>query len=164
MRKRPYLAVTLLAALTCALTLAGCAAKPPKPAETKAMITASADVNPDSTGRPSPVVVRIFQLRGDAEFSGADFFALYEKEKETLGASLVLREEVVLRPGESQERILPLSPEARFLGVIAAYRDIRGAQWRQLVAAPEKSLIDLLSKDRVTIQVDKSTLTVAIKD
>lgn len=163
MRKRPT-PVMLLGLFAAALVLAACAAKPPKPAETRATITASADVNPDSTGRPSPIVVRVFQLRGDAEFSGADFFALYEKEKDTLGASLVLREEVVLRPGESQERVLPLSPEARFLGVIAAYRDIRGAQWRQLVAAPEKSLIDLLSRDRVTIQVDKSALTVSIKD
>jgi len=55
MRKRPYLAMALLISLGSALALAGCAAKPPKAAETKAMITASPDVNPDSTGRPSPV-------------------------------------------------------------------------------------------------------------
>jgi type VI secretion system protein VasD len=151
-------------AVCAASLLVACAAKPPKPVEAKTTLAASADVNPDSTGRPSPIVVRVFQLRGDAEFNGADFFALYDKEKETLGASLILREEFVMQPGESREVKLPISLEARFLGVVAAYRDIRAAHWRAISAAPEKKLIDMVSKDHVTIRADKAAVTLAIKD
>jgi type VI secretion system protein VasD len=150
--------------LSAALVLAACAAKAPKPVAVKALISASADVNPDSAGRASPIVVRVFQLRGDAEFSGADFFALYDREKETLGASLIVREEYVLQPGEQKQLDLPVSQEARFVGAIAAFRDIQTARWRALAPAPAKSLSNVLRKDKVTLTVDKSTIKVSVKD
>lgn len=146
------------------LALAACASGPPKPVVAKAQISASADVNPDSSGRPSPVVIRVFQLRGDAEFNGADFFALYDKEKETLGASLISREEYVLQPGEQKDLELPLSREARFIGAIAAFRNVQTARWRTLSVAPEKSLADMLKKDRVNIAVAKAAITLTTKD
>jgi type VI secretion system protein VasD len=156
----------LIGAAVAALPLlAACGgAKPPKPVEARALVTTSANVNRDAAGRPSPVVLRVFQLRGDAEFNGADFFALYEREKETLGASLILREEFVLQPGEQRELVLPLSLEARHIGALAAFRDIRSTRWRAISPAPEKSLRDMLSKDRVTIAVGDDAVTLAIKD
>src|SRR5262249_29406439 len=129
----------------------------------KAQINVSADVNPDSSGRPSPIVVRVFQLRGDAEFNGAEFFALYNKEKETLGASLITREEYVLQPGEQKLLELQLSRTARIVGSIAAYRNLQTARWRTISAAPEKNLIDMLKKDRVNISVDKAAITLTTK-
>ncbi len=153
------------ALLACgALLLCACASKPPKPAETQAVIAASADVNPDSEGRASPVVVRIYQLRGDAEFNGADFFALYEMEQQTLGASLILRDERTLFPGQQVQLSLALSPDARFLGVAAAYRDIRASRWRAVVGVHEKSLLKLLAKRRVSVRVGKDAVSIAVTD
>jgi type VI secretion system protein VasD len=150
------------AGLACVLlALAACASKPPKPAETTATILASADVNPDSSGRPSPVVIRIYQLRGNAEFNGADFFALYDKEKETLGAALILRDEVEVFPGQPQELKLKISPDTQFVGAIAAYRDVQSTHWRAVIGTPEKSLLKILSKNRITIHVDKGTITLS---
>lgn len=147
------------------LALAACAAKQPKPpAVTHAHFVVSADVNPDSTGRPSPIVVRLFQLRNDGEFAAAEFFPLYDKEKETLGATLISRQEYVLSPGETRAFDLPINPEARFLGVIAAYRDIHAAQWRALTRSPEKKLTDLLGKHGVTLSVGKDAVTLDVKD
>ena len=56
-------------------------AAPPE-AKTKAAMTlvATADTNPDGSGRPSPIVVRVYQLKTDGAFKGADFFALYDDE------------------------------------------------------------------------------------
>jgi type VI secretion system protein VasD len=153
------------AVLACAvLALAGCAAKPPKPVAAKALVLASPTVNPDASGRPSPVVVRVYQLRGDAEFNGADFFAVFDHEKETLGASLILREERTLNPGEKAEFDMPVSPDARFVGAVAAFRDIRSTRWKALAGAPEKSLLKVLSKSRVTIRVEQGTVTVSTQD
>jgi type VI secretion system protein VasD len=148
----------------CALALAACAAKPPKPTEARAELIVSGDVNPDNAGRASPVVVRLFQLRNDGEFATADFFALYDKEKETLGASFISREEYVLAPGETRTLDLALSPDARFIGAIAAYRDIRSAHWRALTRPPEKKLIDLLGTRLLVLNVGKDTLTLGVKD
>jgi type VI secretion system protein VasD len=157
---------TALVALTiaCSLALSACAAKPPKPVQARAQLVVSGDVNPDASGRASPIVVRLFQLRNDGEFAAADFFALYEKEKETLGASLISRQEYVLAPGETRTLDLGLDPEARFIGTLAAYRDIRAAHWRALTRAPEKKLTDLIGKDGVTVSVGRDTVTLAVKD
>ncbi len=156
---------TLMVALAlCALALSACASKPAKPVPARAQLIASADVNPDSTGRASPVVVRVFQLKDDGDFASADFFALYDKEKETLGASLLSREEYVLSPGETRSLELALKTEARFIGAIAAFRDVRSARWRALTRAPEKTLTDLIGRDGVTLNVGKDSLTLTVKD
>ncbi|HEY0686695.1 MAG TPA: type VI secretion system lipoprotein TssJ [Steroidobacter sp.] len=150
--------------LLAACLLAACASKPPKPEPARARLVASGEVNPDSSGRSSPIVVRLFQLRTDGAFTGAEFFDLYSKEKEVLGESLVSREEYVLTPGETRELEIPLNAQTRYLGVLAAYRDIRAAQWRAVTRAPEKTLTDLLGKDGVTITLDKDAVALSVKD
>jgi type VI secretion system protein VasD len=153
---------TTICLLMCLLS--ACAAKPPKPEPARARLVATEQVNPDESGRSSPIVVRLFQLRADGEFTTAEFFDLYAKEKEVLGESFVSREEYVLTPGETRELEIPLNAQTRYLGVIAAYRDIRAAQWRALTRAPEKTLTDLLGRDGVTIKVDKDAVTLSVKD
>jgi type VI secretion system protein VasD len=147
-----------------AIVALGCASKPPKPIDTRTVLSATADVNPDSTGRPSPVVVRIYQLRGDGEFNGADFFALYGMEKETLGANLIQREEQTLFPGQQLELKMPLSQETRFVGAIAAFRDIRSTHWRAIMGKPEKSMLKVLATQRIIVQVDKNAVTLSARD
>ena len=147
-----------------ALALTACASQPPKPAQTQATVIASADVNPDSMGRASPVVVRIYQLKGDAEFNDAGFFALFDSEQATLGANLVMRDERTLFPGQQMNLNLALSPDTRFLGVVAAYRDIRVSRWRAEVGVPEKSLLKMLAKRRVSVQIGKDAVTITVKD
>jgi type VI secretion system protein VasD len=155
-------AVLLLAAC---VWLASCASKPPPPpVQAHTRIVVGADANPDPSGRPSPVVVRVYQLRDDGEFAAADFFAIYDKEKETLAQSLVSRQEYVLSPGETRVLELPVNAQTRFLGVVAAFRDIRAARWRAVSQAPEKKLTDLLRKHGVTISIATDSVTLAVKD
>lgn len=153
-----------LVACLLACVLSACAAKPPKPEPARARLVASEQVNPDASGRSSPIVVRLFQLRTDGAFAAAEFFDLYEKEKEVLGESLVSREEYVLAPGETRELEIPLNAQTSYLGVVAAYRDIRAAQWRAVTKAPEKKLTDLLGKDGVTITLDRNAVALSVKD
>ena len=110
----------------------------PKPVPIRMTLQAAADVNPDAAKRPSPVVVRLYLLKGEGAFNAADFFALYDDEKTALKDDLVARStEFTLRPGESTAvpEFLP-GGDARFLGVIAAYRDYRNAQWRLVIPLP----------------------------
>ena len=152
----------LLCAIAC--VAAGCGSTPAKPIVAKAKISAAADVNPNSEGRPSPVHVRIFQLKEDGAFMGADFWALVDKEQGTLGASLVQRLEYDLSPGETREFELKIAPEARVLAVMAEYADYRNAQWRVVAQAPDKSLLDLIKKDRVSFTLAKSKASIVVGD
>jgi type VI secretion system protein VasD len=124
--------------------LVACKSKPPKPTPPPPVIltlnlAASGDVNPDAQGRPSPVVVRLYQLKDDAAFKDADIYALFDKELGTLGASLAAREEFELAPSEHHTLTLKPAPEVRFIAVVAAYREIRNARWRGQVAVPDRS-------------------------
>lgn len=147
-----------------AAQLSGCGSSPAKPAEAKARISATAQVNPNASGRPSPIHVRIFQLKEDGAFLGADFWALVDKETETLGASLVQRLEFDLTPGESKDFPLKVAADARVLGVMAEFADYRNAQWRVVAKAPNKTLTDLIKKDRVTIGLDKNNASIVVGD
>jgi type VI secretion system protein VasD len=146
----------LLAA--CAV-LAACAAAPPpppKPVNVKLSIAVSADVNPDAQNRPSPVVVRIYQLKDDAAFKGADYFALYDTEQATLAAALVSRVEFELAPGERHVADFLLSPDTRFIGIAAAYRDIRNAAWRAQAGSADKGVADLVKNNTIAIAVERA--------
>jgi type VI secretion system protein VasD len=150
--------------LAAALLAAGCGSAPAKPTAAKAKISASADVNPNTEGRPSPVHVRIFQLKEDGAFMSADFWALVDKEQETLAGSLVQRLEYDLSPGESKDFDLKIDPQARVLAVMAEYADYRNAQWRTVAQAPNKSLMDLVKKDRVSFSIEKSKASIVVGD
>lgn len=89
-----------------------------------------ANVNPDQAGRPSPIVVRVFELRSLAAFQRADFFSLWEKDRELLGGELINREEYVLSPGERKPFNRQIQADTRYIGVIAAFRDLQRASWR----------------------------------
>ncbi|MAR92481.1 MAG: type VI secretion system lipoprotein TssJ [Pseudomonadota bacterium] len=93
-------------------------------------LVAGGDVNPDDSGRPSPVVVRILELKSPAVFETADFFALYQDPEQTLGADLVALEEVEFKPGDVRDFKLGLQPESGYVAIMAAYRRLEQANWR----------------------------------
>jgi len=124
-----------LAALLMA-TLAGCG--PPKPALIRIGVAVDKDVNPDSKGRARPVVVRVYELKSVSTFSSADFFSLQDKDSETLAADVVSREELQLRPGDTRTLEKPAQPEAKYVAVMAAFRDLERSQWRSAAPLPAK--------------------------
>jgi type VI secretion system protein VasD len=147
-----------------ALAAAGCRSKPPKPPPppppAKAAIVAAPDVNPDSAGRPSPIVVRLYQLKEEGAFNNASYFALSDKEEATLGPSLSSREEYELKPGETRELILSIPPEVRRLGAIAGYRNLNNARWKALSPAPESGLLDYARKHKLIVSVGRSEVKI----
>lgn len=128
--------------------LSGCSSVSPFSALTKldVALTAGEHVNPDLHGRPSPVVVRLFELRHAVAFENADFFSLYTHAEQTLPKDWVNSEELELRPGERLALKLRLGPDTRFVGVLAAYRDLPHVQWRWVipVAAQHVNRADLI--------------------
>lgn len=134
--------------------LSGCAKPPPPPPKPKVLtldVQAAANVNPDARGRPSPVVVRIYELKAAAGFESADFLSLHEKDQSLLGADIVVRDEFVLSPGESKT-LKREAGESKFLAVMAAFRDLERARWRAV------SPLVLGSDNAFTIRLDASAL------
>lgn len=132
----------LLSLALCAvlLTLAGCAAMSPYSTMTKLdlSLTGSDQLNPDLHGRPSPIVLRLIELKHPVAFENADFFSLYQRPKEALAPDLVTLEELELRPGENRELKVSVQEGSRYVAVLAAYRDLPEANWRYVIAINEQ--------------------------
>lgn len=132
---RKQFAFGLVALFSAALW--GCAPPPPPPPTVVDItITAAPDANPDGAGRAAPVAVRIYQLASTAAFDKADFFLLYERDAEVLGADLVGKDELVLAPGESKQLNKELKPGTTSIGVVVAFRDVQNANWRGTASPP----------------------------
>jgi predicted component of type VI protein secretion system len=59
---------------------------------------------------------------------------------------------------------LKIAPEARVLAVMAEFADYRNAQWRVIAQTPNKSLLDMVKKDRVSIQIEKDKAIIVVGD
>ena len=125
------------------LILSACASTPPQdaavPVELSFKVVAS--VNPDLHGRPSPIVVRIYELKSAAHFEQATFFDLQDKDQIALAGDMVAREELVLRPGETRVVSRKGSIDGRFIGLLAGYRDLEHSIWRATVEAPSVAVM-----------------------
>jgi type VI secretion system protein VasD len=129
----------------------------PPPTRIEGNLVASEDVNPNLQGEPSPLFVRLYELRAESAFTNASFFQLYDDDSAALGGDLQERSDFVLRPGETEPFARNLKPETRFLGVMAAYQDIDRATWRALVPVPpEQTTAMTVALNRLDLSVEAS--------
>jgi len=152
MPRRGYAVVGLLIVSL----LYACGSSSPPPPLLQGTIKVDQGANPNPNGRASPIIVRVYELRSPAAFSGADFFSLFDNESETLAKDLVAREEFSLSPGETQPYRRQLQPDTKFIGVVAAFRDLEHSRWRQVVPVPDERK----SPIAIGIEARAATLTV----
>jgi type VI secretion system protein VasD len=159
LRRRRMVALIVGVAGTGSLTGCGMFAKappppppPPKPGTLSINISASSAINPNTNNRPSPVVVRVYELKASAQFESADFLSLYDKDQAVLGADIVARDEIVFAPGDKKVINKPLAADTKFIGVVAAFRDLERARWRALVPVlPNKNNLVAINLDGIAV-------------
>ncbi len=113
--------------------LSACAGGPPKREALGIQISATADVNPDMQGRPSPIILHIMELNSTEQFNRLDYMGLTQPSGAALGPELLGKSQMVLQPGESKTLPLELNPMTTVIGLVAGYRDIDNAAWRKTV-------------------------------
>jgi type VI secretion system protein VasD len=141
-----------------ALVAAGCGSppKPPPPTELTGSVQAAADINPSVSSRPSPLLVRVYELKATSAFNKSDFISLYQRDQAELGTEMVNREEMMLNPGDTRPINKIAAPETRFIGVFAAYRDLDHAQWRSVVAVQPNQ------KQHISIRADALAVSAVV--
>jgi type VI secretion system protein VasD len=117
-------------------------------------VASQPNVNPDNSGRPSPVLVKTYELRNDLAFKQADFQSLFGNPVQALGADLIASDELVFIPGEARKVSYKPAPETRFLGIVAGFRQMERAHWRIIKPVdPEKRSLIALEFNDTTILV-----------
>ena len=123
----------VIAALGFAVLLGACVKD--APTVLKGAVSATEDANGSS-----PVVVRYYELKTTKAFDSAGFFDIYETAPATLGADLLNWGEVELLPGSTEPLQVELNSETRFVGFLAAYRDIENSKWRAKMPVNSQSV------------------------
>jgi len=126
---------TLISLMTVAiiLLLSACAGAP-KRENMDMQISATADVNPDMQGRPSPIILHILELNSTEQFNRLDYMSLTQPSGAALGPDLLGKTQLVIQPGASQELPMELNPLTTAIGLVAGYRDIDNAAWRKSIS------------------------------
>lgn len=129
-----------LACLAMLVTIAACASGPPDTVQVT--LTGDPALNPGPDRKAVPTQVRLYLLGRTEKFNGADYFQLYGKEADVLGADLIARDEETVRPGET--RTVPLAARgAKYLGIAVSYRAIDTATWRAVVPTASRVQVTL---------------------
>ena len=109
-----------------------------QPGNLKATIVAGSMINPDADGRPSPVVIQLFELASGTEFIEASFSDLYENTDKTLGKALLARHSVILQPGNSKVIAVTMAPRTSAIGVVAGVAQFANVTWRALALIKQR--------------------------
>jgi type VI secretion system protein VasD len=148
----------LLVILLISGALVACGGGAPKKEELVINIQAAEDVNPDSQGRPSPIVVHILELKSVETFNSLNYVSLTDNSGAALGQDRLNGSQTVIAPGGNFMTELELDAGTSAIGIVAGYRDIDNASWRQAVP------IAAGATKRVTVQLGQFQMTTSTED
>ena len=118
----------------------GCSsAKPPTcnlPQQTGLVIDGSDRLNPDESGRSLPTIIRIYQLKEISKLEMATFEEIWQKADETLGDTVLAKDELTPYPGRRVVRGFERNPEANYIAAVAIVRRPSGVTWRTIFELP----------------------------
>lgn len=124
----------LLALLAASLvSLQGCALLAQVwPPFNKQVISATRQINPDASARPSPVQIKVMQLAQRTTFDNLTFDQLFFDGALLLNNSLISESSLVLQPGQQITHTVSLQENVTHIAIIAAYRNIDQARWKHV--------------------------------
>lgn len=125
------------------LAAVGCSSTPepeaPKPCEVQMVtlsIFAADNVNPNDSGNPRPVVVRLYQLKGDVRLQNASYDDVLLKDKEVLADDILKSDEVTVFPNDLVEVKFERIKDASHLAGVALFHSPRGNSWKTFFEFP----------------------------
>lgn len=112
---------------------------------------ADADINPDENNTPSPLYIRMYELKSDKQFKNADFIDLYERDKELLGADMLAKQRLKrLVPGEKREKDFVLDPQTRFVGLFAEFQKYKNSTFKVIIPVEPTNVVASSSEVHVS--------------
>ena len=118
------------------------------------------NINPDENKRPSPVYVRVYELKSPTIFQKADFIDLYERDTTILGADFVNKQVLKpLSPGVNRTDNLLLKNGAINIGLYVEFSQYRGVNYKVNVPVVEHSL----TKNEVTVKISGTDISIVKK-
>lgn len=122
----------------------------------KLTVSAASDINPDEKNKPSPLYIRLYELKSPQLFEKSDFIDIYEKDTEVLGADFIAKQELKrFVPGTQRIEQLVLNKETRYVALFAEFFEYRDAQYKVVFPVTANNVI----RNAVEIRVAGNKIT-----
>jgi len=110
-----------------------------------------ADVNPDDNKIPSPLIIRMYELKSPNIFKKANFIDIYEKDSDVLGADLVASQQLKpMQPGENRKVSFVLNKETEYVGFFAEFLQYKNAEYKLIVPIAQTNVFSSLADIRLS--------------
>lgn len=151
----------LFAALTLlVLVLAGCASNSAKRSILAMEVRATSQANPDSTGRPSPVIVYVLSLRSIDRFHTVEINEVLDGPANVLAADLVSFRQLTVLPGEVKVAELDMTDDTRFVAVVGGIQNFQQLRWKDSVEISNGKISTLFRGNKAVIDIDHTGIRI----
>lgn len=110
-----------------------------------------ADINPDDSKTPSPLFIRMYELKSATAFQKASFIDLFERDKDTLGPDLLSKQRLKrIKPGEDYQVKFVLSDKTQYVGLFAEFLEYKNATFRVVIPVVSHNVLETSGQIRVS--------------
>ncbi|HEY9052470.1 MAG TPA: type VI secretion system lipoprotein TssJ [Gammaproteobacteria bacterium] len=110
-----------------------------------------ADINPDERKKPSPLYLRMYELKSTKMFNKADFISLYERDSEVLGADLISVQKLKpLKPGESRDDSFVLDSKTTYIALYAEFLQYKDSVYRVIIPVVPNNVVSTTATVRIS--------------
>ncbi len=121
----------------------------------KLEIIVDSDVNPDESGTPSPLFIRLYELKATKLFERADFITLYENDSKAIGADLIAKQELKrLTPGKNTIEHFVLSRDTQHVALYAEFYQYKDAKYKVIFPISANNLV----RNSVKVKISANNL------
>ena len=115
------------------------------------------NINPDDNKIPSPVIVRMYELKSTKLFKKANFIDLYERDSEVLGKSLIAQQVLkAIKPGEQRKANFVLSKDTQYIGLYVEFLQFNNAKYKVTIPIAQTNIVS----SAATVQLSENTISI----
>jgi type VI secretion system protein VasD len=104
--------------------------------------SADKNINPDDNNSPSPLYIRMYELKSDKKFKRAGFIDLYERDKQVLGDDMIAKQRLKrIIPGERRNKDYVLDPQTHYVGLFAEFQKYKSATFKVVIPVDPTNVI-----------------------
>lgn len=112
---------------------------------------AAKNINPDESDSPSPLYIRMYELKSAKRFKEANFIDLYENDKQVLGSDMLAKRRLKrLIPGEKREKDYVLNSKTHYVGLFAEFQNYKNAIFKVIIPVDPTNVIASSSVVRIS--------------
>jgi len=117
----------------------------------KLTFVVAADANPDDDKTPSPLIIKMYELKTPDMFEKANFIDIFEQDADVLGADLVDKHRLKhLQPGEERTERFVLDKQTQYVGLFAEFLMYKDAKYKLIIPIAQTNVFSSSANIRIS--------------